>query len=342
MLQITLSSEEKQKLELKHQKESNAVICDRIKAILLRSEGWSRAKISQSLRVNCNTVTGYIKDYVNNNKVTKASGGSHSKLCPKQISELLSHLEDHLYVKCSDIVIYVKSKFNVSYSIHGMKDFLHRNGFSYKKPKGLPLKADIKKQKFFIKFYNKIKNIIPESAPLLFIDSVHPTQSTKLSCGWIRKGKDKAINTNGSRTRINICGAINMKNMDVIAKEYNKSINNDAIIDFFREIKSHYRNDKSIYIICDQAGYHKGEKIEEFLKQNPEIRLRYLPTYSPNLNPIERLWKVMNEKARNNKYFAAKKEFRQQILNFFNVTVHEIKEELKNRITDNFQILDAT
>jgi transposase len=38
------------------------------------------------------------------------------------------------------------------------------------------------------------------------------------------------------------------------------------------------------------------------------IKLHYLPPYSPNLNPIERLWKVMNEHARNNKYFATAKE----------------------------------
>ncbi|MCK5818104.1 MAG: transposase, partial [Psychromonas sp.] len=42
----------------------------------------------------------------------------------------------------------------------------------------------------------------------------------------------------------------------------------------------------------------------------------YLPAYSPNLNPIERLWKVMNEHARNNKYFATAKDFRRSINNF--------------------------
>jgi len=39
------------------------------------------------------------------------------------------------------------------------------------------------------------------------------------------------------------------------------------------------------------------------------IDLIYLPPYNPNLNPIERLWKVMNKHARNGEYFASTKEF---------------------------------
>lgn len=193
MPNITLTSNQKQELEARHRKERDAIIRDRIKAILLRSEGWSKSMIATALRIDRNTVANYIEEYLESGKLSKNSGGSDSKLNNNQISELLSHLDDNLYVKSSDIILYVKSRFNVSYTIHGMKDFLHNNGFSYKKPKGLPHKADKKRQEFFVKFYNRIKSIIPKSSPLLFIDSVHPTQSTKLSYGWIRTGKDKAI-----------------------------------------------------------------------------------------------------------------------------------------------------
>lgn len=340
MNQIVLTPNQKQQLETKHKKERDVIICDRIKAILLRSEGWRKSKIAVALRINRNTVSSYISEYLESEKLSKNSGGKESKLNQGQTAELISHLEGNLYVKTSDIVFYVKSKFNISYTIFGIRDLLHKNNFSYKKPKGLPLKANIKRQRIFIKFYNKIKSLIPKSAPLLFIDSVHPTMSTKLSHGWIRTGKDKAINTNGSKSRINICGAINMRNMDVVTKEYDKSINGEAITDFLQKVTDYYQNEKAIYIICDQAGYHKGKEVKEFLKENSKIKLRYLPTYSPNLNPIERLWKVMNEKVRNNQYFATKKEFRTTILNFFANTVHEIKDELALRITDNFQVLE--
>ncbi|WP_332403017.1 transposase, partial [Vibrio metschnikovii] len=65
----------------------------------------------------------------------------------------------------------------------------------------------------------------------------------------------------------------------------------------------------------------------------------YLPPYSPNLNPIERLWKVMNEHVRNNVYFPSKAAFTSAIKTFFDVTLPEVADSLASRITDNFQIL---
>jgi len=72
--------------------------------------------------------------------------------------------------------------------------------------------------------------------------------------------------------------------------------------------KNHTLTDKPIHLILDGAGYHRSDVVKNQAKAFGII-LHYLPPYSPNLNPIERLWKVMNEHARNNKYFATTKEF---------------------------------
>jgi transposase len=68
-----------------------------------------------------------------------------------------------------------------------------------------------------------------------------------------------------------------------------------------------------------------------------DITLHYLPPYSPNLNPIERLWKIMNKYARNGQYFATSKEFRQRINLFFTTTLPAIADSLGSTINDNFQ-----
>ena len=47
------------------------------------------------------------------------------------------------------------------------------------------------------------------------------------------------------------------------------------------------------------------------------IALRHFLPYSPNLNPIERPWKVMNEHARNSVYFKTKRDFRAALTQFF-------------------------
>ncbi|GHU29650.1 hypothetical protein FACS1894152_7970 [Bacilli bacterium] len=57
------------------------------------------------------------------------------------------------------------------------------------------------------------------------------------------------------------------------------------------------------------------------------------------LNPIERLWKVMNEYTRNNRVFKDFKEFTTTVMNFFNETWKDISQTMRGRINDNFEIM---
>uniref|UniRef100_UPI001B802D9F transposase n=1 Tax=Xenorhabdus innexi TaxID=290109 RepID=UPI001B802D9F len=67
-----------------------------------------------------------------------------------------------------------------------------------------------------------------------------------------------------------------------------------------------------------------------------------LPPYSPNLNPIERLWKYTNEQIRNNVYFPDAKTFRGTLRHFYHVTLPTKAQELATRLTDHFQRLKPT
>ena len=153
-----------------------------------------------------------------------------------------------------------------------------------------------------------LKKKINQRRSFTFYGSVHPTQATKLT--WLDKtGVDKTIKTTGSRTRLNIVGALSLGNIcDAIIAQY-KTINNESITDFLGKIKKFYRNKENIYLVLDSAGYHRSYKVVEKAK-NLGINLHYLPPYSPNSNPIKRLWKVMNKYSRNNRYFANAQEFR--------------------------------
>ena len=94
----------------------------------------------------------------------------------------------------------------------------------------------------------------------------------------------------------------------------------------------------NIHLILDQAGYHRALEVKNEAKKL-KIKLHYLPPCSPNLTPIERLWKVMNEYARNNRFFKGAKDFRESLYHFFKKTLPEIANLLSRRINDNFQIL---
>ena len=220
MKRIHLTAEEKEHLESLHQSTSDRKSGDRLKAVLLRSEGWSVPNISQALRIHETTVTRHLNDY-RAGKLSASNGGSKSKLSDDETKELISHIHSKTYHHTHEIVFYVKSTYGKDYSISGMNKWLHNHGFSYKKPKGRPYKADTQKQLSFIKKYNEIKNSLKSRERILFMDSVHPSQNTKLSYGWIKTGTDKWIQTTASRTRINLVGAIELgKLSETVTKSY--------------------------------------------------------------------------------------------------------------------------
>jgi transposase len=255
----------------------------------------------------------------------------------EQTKQLIEHLSDITYFHTHQICSYIQATFDVSYSVSGLNKWLHHNGFSYKQPKGVPHKFCPSKQDEFIAKYELLKAEMAENDVLLFMDAVHPTQATKVTCGWIRTGVDKTIETTGSRTRVNIVGAIRLGYLtDTVTQQYEKTVNGDAIIDFFTHIKEKYKDKSVINLVLDGAGYHRKKEVVDKAKELG-IALHYLPSYSPNLNPIERLWKVMNEHARNNKYFATAKDFRRSLNHFFGATLPTIGATLSGRINDNFQ-----
>jgi transposase len=53
---------------------------------------------------------------------------------------------------------------------------------------------------------------------------------------------------------------------------------------------------KEIVIILDNASIHKSKKVKKYLERHPSIHLFYLPTYSPEYNPVELFWKWIKPK----------------------------------------------
>ncbi|BBM66908.1 hypothetical protein VA249_35540 [Vibrio alfacsensis] len=336
-MKIILTPQQKQQLEEKYNSTRDGRVRDRIKAVLLASEGWSQAMISQALRIHESTVARHLSDYLLFKILKPENGGSQSRLSATQTMQLIEHLTEKTYFHTRQIVAYIETEFSVSYTVAGMNKWLHHHGFSYKKPKGVPQKLKPEEQQAFIEYYNEV--LKSHNAPVLFMYAVHPTQSTKLSYGWIRKGQDKLIETTGSRTRVNLIGALPLIDISATITDTYETIDSESIVRFFWKLKKeHYPLEQTVHIVLDGAAYHRSEMVRSAAKVL-NIELHYLPPYSPNLNPIERLWKVMNEHVRNNAYFPSKAAFTSAIKKFFDVTLPKVAGSLVSRITDNFQIL---
>ena len=329
-----LSSSERSELMDELRRERSRKYAERLKAILLLDSGEKVSEIARFLFLDEGTVRnwkkrwteGGIEKLINDHYV-----GRVSLLTDEEQEWFSAVLSSRIFCTTKEIIDFVEVEFGVTYTIGGMTDLLHRLGFSYKKPKGVPGKANRNKQEKFLRTYNQIKG----RGLVYFADSTHPTLNPKLGYGWIKKGEEFEIKTNSGRQRVNINGAVEINTLDVVSRSC-KSSNHQSICELLRAIRQKNSKEGKIYVVLDNAPYNRSWIVKNCAR-DLRIRLVYLPPYSPNLNPIERLWKFMKKKVMANRYYENLFEFQAAIANFFR-SIRGQKKELSSLITDNFKI----
>jgi len=165
------------------------------------------------------------------------------------------------------------------------------------------------------------------------MDGVHSLHNSITAGGWIKKGKEKAIKSNTGRVRVNLNGACNAANADIIIHE-SETINAQSTIKLFDKLQIH-QPQGTIHVIADNAHYYRSNLVKQYLEENPRVNLIFLPPYSPNLNLIERLWKFYKKEILYNKYYETEKEFRNYTNTFFE-NIHHRKKQLLSILKDNF------
>jgi transposase len=343
MLKLTQSQREV--LEEAHRAERNKRHADRIKTVLALDDGFSHKDIADILRLDDSTTRTYEAEYLTgglDEMLADHHEGGSARLAAEERRTLASHLSEVVYHSAKEICAYIKDTYAHTYTPEGLVPMLHRLGFVYKKTKQIPGKADPKKQKDFIALYRRLKKKIKRSnAVLYFLDGTHPQHNAVAAYGWIKKGTDKELRTNTGRTRVNLNGALNAEDHSVVVEE-EETIDKHAAIRLFQALEAKHPTAETIYCIMDNARYYHAKDVREYEK-NSRITMVFLPSYAPNLNLIERLWKFFHTSVLYNRYYEKRTDFQAAIHSFFkDVNDRKYAAELRSLLTENFQIIGDT
>lgn len=327
-----LKNDQRKELEAELRRESARKHADRIRVILLLDKRWTYAKIAEALFLDEGSIANYRRLYKEGGlpELLKDNHkGSSSRLSLDDQMKLLLHLQDNVYLSANSIIDYVRRRFGVEYKVSGLTHLLHRMGFSYKKPKAVPGKAKIEEQRIFISEYEKLKS----QGKIYFGDAVHPMHNPVLGSGWIQKGLDFEIPSNAGRDRVNVVGALCLDGLDVITRSFD-TVNAQAMSQMLVAMREKNPDEKNLYYILDNARYNRCKVLTK-KAQELGITLVYLPGYSPNLNPIERLWKYFKKMVMYNTYYPKFDEFKKAVSSFFQ-GLRGHRDELVTLLTDNF------
>ncbi len=335
---LHLTKKELRHLRLSHRRTKSKRKSYRINALVLLGQGWTYAKVSEALLIDESTLANYVRRYRSGGIPALLKDdykGYTGKLMEHEIKLLDAHLQEVTYRRVIDIIAYVEDEFDVTYTVSGMTELLHRLAYSYKKPRKVPGKADPTAQAEFIERYKEIRSKMKKDDHLFFMDGVHPQHNPLVMNGWIKVGVDKNIRTNTRYHRLNINGAIDIDGLEVVT-QFSARLNEESTLDFLEKLRKKCPKGR-LHLVLDNAGYYTASRIKEYAEALG-IELHYLPPYSPNLNLIERLWLYFQKNVLYNCYYPTFDKFEAACKGFFKA-FKKHRPAVRQLMTENFEVI---
>jgi len=340
--EINLTKAERKRLRKRIRQTKDRKIADRMRVVLLKGEGFTHHQIVNFLQLSINTVTHYLQRYKEGgiDAVCETNyRGTSPRLTSEQQALLKIELKTRIYNTAQQVIVWVEKQFGKYYTIGGMHALLKRLGFTYKKNRLVPSKANPELQRQFVRWFKKVRAQLGPEDRIYFGDAVHAKHNAEAGYAWSEVGNPHLIPTNTGRQRYNILGAYCTQTHEHVFILTEENINQDKIIELLKLLRANHPGNGKTYLILDNASYNKALRVRAQAEES-KIIIKYQPPYSPNLNLIERLWKFMRRKFFKDKYRSTFDKFRAKLDDFFS-SLDQYSSELASLLTENFELVPS-
>lgn len=287
----------------------------RISALLGLAKGEVVAQVGQMLSVSRQAVYNWLKAFMlcgMDSLVYRRSPGRKARLTKTQKKRLVElvkagPLEAGYPTACwTSLLIQhlILREFGVLYNRYYVCELLHNLGFSFQKAKFVSDHLDVEaRRKWLAEVWPQILRLAREKgAMILFGDEVGFAQWGSLSYTWAPVGQQPVVKTTGKRRGYKVFGLIDFFSGRFFYQALKERFNSERYQDFLRQVLN--QTSKHLILIQDGAKYHTSKATRTFFEAlKARLTVFQLPSYSPDYNPIEFLWKNMKRRATHNQYF---------------------------------------
>lgn len=216
-----------------------------------------------------------------------------------------------------------------------MRSYLKKISIKWRKVNSVPAKVNIDAQQ---KFHDESLQPRLEEAKIgkrsvYFVDAAHFVLGAFL--GYLWSFTRIFVRTPSGRQRFKVLGALNAITKELIMITNDSYITSIQVCELLRKLTN--TSTLPITIVLDNARYQRGRLVME-LAEKLDIELLFLPPYSPNLNLIERLWKLTKNECLYSKYYNNFKEFSGTISHFLSTIGSTHQKQLDSLLTLKFQL----
>jgi transposase len=247
--------------------------------------------------------------------VYRHGGGRRPKLTPKQKKRLVELIEAGPLVVGLETAcwtagllrVLIWREFGVLYNRQYVCTLLSNLGFSFQKARFVSDHLDTAKRLAWLeqKWPTIFRAAKRRNGLILFEDEASFAQWGSLSYTWARRARQPEVPTSGKRKGYKVFGAIEYVSGRLFYQGIEGRFNSESYQGFLQMLMR--QTTQHLFLIHDGARYHTSAATQAFLAAHRNrITVEPLPSYSPDYNPIEYLWKKTKQRATHNKYF---KEF---------------------------------
>ena len=267
---------------------------DRLTAIRALILGHSHKDISSIFDVSIRTIQRWVSRFNArgiDGLVEWSRSGRPRKIGQQQSAtyrELIEHPEKvkQTHWTAKKFHGFLREEFDHEVGYSTIVRWLHEQNFALKVPRPWPDRQDEKARKAFLERLRVW--LADDNIDLWYLDEVGVEGDPRPRRRWAKKGEKARIPRNGDHVRMNVTGMVCPRTGQFYALEFSHS---DSVI--FQTFLNHANNDvkrerKRNLLICDNASWHKRKSIGW-----GEFEPAFLPPYSPDYNPIERLWLLL-------------------------------------------------
>lgn len=317
-IRIRISRETvKQLMKALHQayKSGDTRMVKRIAALLEFSEGDSPSTIASKHGVGVATVYDWLKQLLSaglSSLKPQWRGGRRRKLTGSQRQQLSQWLKAGPQAAgyptgCWSALLVqdlIQREFGVLYNAHYLAEVLKTLGFSYQKARFISDHLDeVKRLLWLTQVFPDFKRQAQAAGGLLlFGDEASFAQWGTLGYSWAPTGQQPTVKTSGKRRAYKVFGLIEWFSGRLFFQGIEGKFNAASYIAFLRGVLD--QTSQPLFLVQDGAKYHTAQAVRAFFAQHAaRLTVTRLPSYSPDYNPIELLWRAVKRRTTHNVYF---------------------------------------
>lgn len=317
--------------------------------VYLRGKGFACREIADLVRVDTDTVTGYVRKYLDGGlsgllaeHYRKPSGRLDDQV--ERLKEVFEKQPPHTV---NQAIERIEQETGVRLKHSACRAFLRKLGMRFRRCGLVPGKAqdDAEQCRAQQEFHDqKLQPSLEEAkqgrSTVLFVDAAHFVMGAFLGMLWcfVRQ----LLPSSSGRKRHNVLGAYDPVRHEVVTLSNDTVINQATFCALLDRIAAHYAGTGlPITLVLDNARYQKCQSVFEKAAALG-IELLYLPAYSPNLNLIERLWRFVKKQVLYSTHYDTFAHFKESIDACLRDIGTRFKNQMQTLMTLKFQLFSKT